>query len=409
MSGTVLAQIISFSSLILLQKYFFDKADFANFAWFFFFVNLFATSGALRLDTGIVLEKTKRTAQILTELAIKLMLISSVLGLMVALVGRFINPNFDKVMPSFGMYLLIPIAILSLGILQILSSWFTREESFKTLATNKLIQSSSTVTGQFTMGLSKITSVGLIIGKTIGATIASIVLFSKYKKDTKTKLFSASKSSEKELLVKHKDFIFFTTPGTFLGALINFVFLDLFMKLYGDNSGDVSAASIYLGIGFAIVSASFAQVFYSKVAKIDDKQKLRKFYTYWMLRLAGIAVLGILFVQVIPNSWMILILGEKWSDLLPTMRIMSIWMGVMFVSSALSYIYIKLNQQRTLIIFDLVHLAMVYGSIHFSYEWYHDFNKSLIWFTIAQSLFYTFTISITYYFIKIYKPNRTSK
>ncbi len=403
MSGTVLAQIISFLSLIILQKYFFDKTDFANFAWFFFFINLFATSGALRLDTGIVLEKTKRKAHILTELAIKLMLISSALGLIVALVGRLINPNFDNVMPSLAMYLLIPIAIFSIGTLQILNSWFTRDNSFKTLASNKLTQSSITVSGQLTLGLSKLTSTGLILGKTIGAVIASLVLFLKYKKNTPSKLFSASKASEKELLVKHKDFIYFTTPGTFLGALINFIFLDLFLKFYEDNSGNVSAANIYLGIGFAIVSASFAQVFYSKISQIEDHKKLRKFYTFWMLRLAAIASFAILIVQLTPNSWMVLVLGEKWSNLLPTMRIMSIWMGVMFVSSSLSYIYIKLNQQRTLILFDIVHLAMVYGSIHFSYERYHDFKMSLIWFTIAQSMFYIFTISITYYFLRLPK------
>jgi O-antigen/teichoic acid export membrane protein len=400
MSGTAGAHLITLVTLPFLQRYFYSTADFANFAWFYEFVLLFVTVGALRLETGIVLEKEERNARMLTDLSLKLVLVAGVIGLIVALIGTFISPSFETVLSSPWIIALVPVAIVSLGVIQVLNSWYTRAESFKFLAGTKLYQTSTASATQLGLGLSKWISGGLIIGRNVGTSIVSLVLLRRYFR-SKEVAVNGTKEERKTLLKKHKDFVYFTTPSTFLGTFINFIFIDLFIRFYGEDlTGNLATSKQYLGMGLAFISSAFAQVFYSQIAKIEDTTQLKSYYSFWLKRLVLISLGALGIVYLIPNSLVITILGEKWSQLLPVVRVMAIWMCIMFVSSSLSYVYIKLNRQKTLVAFDLAHLILTCCSIAISYYLYHDFWISLYWFTAAKALYYLFAVFATYYFFE---------
>jgi lipopolysaccharide exporter len=404
MSGSALAQVLTILSMPILMKYFYDPEDYTNFTWFFNFVMLFVGIGGLRLETGIVLEKENRSARILTSMSLRFMLISGLLGMLVAIGMSFFSDNFKDFFGNPTLYILVPTSIIILGFIQILTSWFTREGSFSFLAGNKIYQSTAAVSGQLSFGAAKLTSIGLIIGRLIGSAVTAGLLVRRFFQ-SKEKPNNASRSEKVGLLKKHKKFIIFTTPATFIGIFINFLYIDLFRSYYGETlTGDISASYTLIGAGFALVSQSFAQVFYNKLAEMEDRDQIRNFYTYWLIRLTGVAAIIITAVYLVPNSLVTFILGSKWAALLPTMKVMSLWMGVMFISSSLSYIYIKMNRQDTTIYFDLVHTVVVYLSIHISYTWYHDFTISLWWYTITQIAYYIVAVLASYYFINKYQP-----
>lgn len=398
MSGTVLAQVISILMLPILQKYVYSPDDFANFIWFFEYVTLFVSIGSLRLETGIILEKDDRQAQLLTEIAIQLMIVVSIIGLIASIIGSFFNPNFHSALPNPMFYALIPLTILALGIIQIFNAWFTRSQEFKFLAGNKVFQTSGTSLSQLSLGFTKFMNVGLIAGRLVGLSIVSSLLLRRYLKSKKEKI-KANRSEKVGLIKKNKDFILFTTPSTFVGSFINFIFIDLFIRFFGETlSGDVATSKYYLGMALSIISSSFAQVFYSNIAQLTEVSEMRKYYTYWLKRLAGVSILILIVVLLLPNSFIIYLIGEKWSQLLPTLKIMSLWMCIMFVSSSLSYIYIKLNRQREMIFFDIAHLIITVLSITISYHLYHDFWITLYWFVAGKSVFYLSAIFASYYF-----------
>ena len=402
MSGTLLAQIISFITFTYLIRHYYSPSELSDFMWFFEFVTIFATIGALRMESGVILERDDNIAVQLIKLCLKTLFISSLIGLLVAFIGSFLSDSFQHVLNSTLILLTVPIAIFSIGVVQIFTSWFTREQKFKTIASNKIIQNTSGAGGQFLFALSKLTSSGLILGKVAGNLVASLFLFKRY---YTTKSPITNKVTNREILKKNRDFVLFSTPGTLIGTFINFLLIHLFLSYYGeDSAGEIGAAKFYLGLGFSIVSSAFAQVFFSNIAKINDKVELKKYYTYWLLRLVAIATIVLLAVQITPNSLVVKVLGDKWINLLESVKIMSFWMSIMFVSSSLSYIYIKVNQQRTLILFDLSHLLLIWLSIYISYTIYNDSQVSLIWFTIAQSLYYIAAIIAAYYFIEKFKP-----
>jgi O-antigen/teichoic acid export membrane protein len=403
LGGTLIAQILAVISLPFLQKYFYSPEDFAIFTWFFELAAIFVGISALRIETGIVLEKDTSSALKLVKLCLALVVLFSIFFTVVVLLLSLFFENFKLFSSNLIYLILLTFTILFLSGTQVLTSYFTRQQKFKELASNKVFQTSFTILPQFIFGGLKMNSSGLVLGKIIGGAASFFALLLRIKSELKTVSFP-SKKERKELFKNNIDFILYTTPGTFLGMFINFIFIDLFLMYFGESiTGQLGASKHYVGMAFSVLSTSFAQVFYSKIATINDKIELRKFYTYWLIRLSGIGALAIAVLYSIPNSWIISFLGQKWSELLPVMQVMVLWMAVMFVASSLSYIYIKLNRQKTVIFFDVIHLILVTTSITVSYHLYHDFFITLYWFTISKIILYLIAIGITYFFINRYE------
>lgn len=401
MSGTVIAQLISFITFTYLIRNYYSPTEMSEFMWFFEFITIFSTISALRMDAGVVLEQDDNVAFQLMKLCFKSILVFSVLGLFVSIIGIYFNESFQAILSNPIILIAVPISIFSIGAIQLLTAWYTREQQFKTIATNKVIQNTGGAAGQLAFALSKFASNGLILGKVAGSVIAGLLLSKNYLLKNKN---ITQTISNRILIKKNRDFALFSTPGTLIGTFINFLLIHLFLTYYGENiAGEIGTAKFYLGLGFSIVSTAFAQVFYSNIARIHNKVELKKYYTYWLLRLSAIAVCVLIIIQITPNSLVVYFLGDKWQNLLHSVRIMSIWMSIMFVSSSLSYIYIKVNQQRTLIFFDLFHLLIIWLSIAVSSRVFNNSETSLIWFTVAQSLYYILAIIAAYYFIEKYK------
>lgn len=406
-TGTVIAQIISLLGLIYIQRYYYGPEEFANFKLFYEFAAIFVGISALKLETGIVLEKNDNAARMLTNLSLKLVLITGLISFIALIAYSQFDSNLMKITNNIYLLILLPVTVISLGFTQVFNSWFTRKNSFKLMSINKVSQNSTSLFGQVVFAISNIKSFGLIYGRTIGLLVSNFIFFFKYLKNRPA--IQKEKGDEKRMIVKHNKFIYFTSPSVLLGGVVNFLLIDLFMKYYGDNfSGKIGSAYHYLGISIAVITTSFAQVYYSKLSTIESKEELRKNYTFWFLRLFLIAFIGVIMMQFIPNSWDEVVLGKAWNGTLEIMKIMSIWMGIMFVSSSLSYIYIKLGRQKEMLIFDIVHIVLVYGCINYSHTIYNDGFTSLWWFTIAQSCFYLLVMVVTFIFISKYKPE-TSK
>lgn len=172
-------------------------------------------------------------------------------------------------------------------------------------------------------------------------------------------------------------------------------------------AGNLTASFTLIGMVILVVAGSFSQVYYKNISKINNAQELLRDYIFWVKRLSILSTLGLILVWLLPNELGNTILGPEWIYLIPVVKVMSVWMSVMFISSSLSYIFIKINKQEVNIILDLVHLILVSASIYFSYSWYQDFETSLWWFSVTQTIFYAAVILISLTLIKQYQPENS--
>jgi O-antigen/teichoic acid export membrane protein len=109
--------------------------------------------------------------------------------------------------------------------------------------------------------------------------------------------------------------------------------------------------------------------------------------------------MGLVMLYFIPSSIVTYILGEKWSGLLYIIKIISPWMGLMFMTSSLSYIFIRLGKQKEIFFFDIFHLVLIFVTLFTSQLFFNDGLETLYVITIAQSIFYILSISLALKFL----------
>lgn len=395
-SGTTIAQIINLSAIIILQRYFYSPEEYAPFRLFFEFAAVFSSISALRLESGLILERIDQRALSLLRICLRYSLVISLIG---GITFTFYFINEIKVFQyEWLLIVLMPFAIFANGIIQISRQFFTRSKHFLTITTSRVIHSTTGSISQIITGLLNFNFIGLIAGRLIGLFSCNLNYVRKYLKNYRW--VKKNKGLEKELVQKHKNFIWFSSPGVFVGNSINLITLIFFTHYYGEQfSGLLAAAIQYLGLLIMMFSSSFAQVYYNEIAQIKDSNKLLKSYTYWLKRLLMMTLLGWIILVFTPSSLLTMILGEKWSGLMVTIKIISPWMAVMFVASSLSYIFIRLGKQKEVFFFDIFHLVIILFGLLMGHYFLNDQIQILYIISSVQTLFYILSISLALKFL----------
>lgn len=395
-SGTTIAQIINLSAIIILQRYFYSPEEYAPFRLFFEFAAVFSSISALRLESGLILERIDQRALSLLRICLRYSLVISLIG---GITFTFYFINEIKVFQyEWLLIVLMPFAIFANGIIQISRQFFTRSKHFLTITTSRVIHSTTGSISQIITGLLNFNFIGLIVGRLIGLFSCNLNYVRKYLKNYRW--VKKNKGLEKELVQKHKNFIWFSSPGVFVGNSINLITLIFFTHYYGEQfSGLLAAAIQYLGLLIMMFSSSFAQVYYNEIAQIKDSNKLLKSYTYWLKRLLMMTLLGWIILVFTPSSLLTMILGEKWSGLMVTIKIISPWMAVMFVASSLSYIFIRLGKQKEVFFFDIFHLLIILFGLLIGHYFLNDQIQILYIISSVQTLFYILSISLALKFL----------
>lgn len=400
-SGSLLSQLIPFIALPFLQKYFYSPADFGLLAIFISFCELFANVATCKLEYGIVIQSRIKNAINLLYGAVRVMLVMVFISAVIAWIFKKELANyFDE--PRLESYMfLLPVYVIVFSLCEIASYWFNRKKAFKVISFSKVIQTSSSESIKVLAGFFHFGPLGLIIGRVSGFLFANLYYLRMFFKRDRQALRLINKKQSNQMVRENRKFIYFTTPSVFIGNLINVVYLQLFLYYFGDDIvGMIGVSMTYLSAGFGVVAISFSQVFYSKVAETKSKEKLLDMYKRFAKNLMLIALVPILLVYLIPSSWVAQLLGEEWLHLMDIARIMVLWLAVWFVSSSLSFIYMRLRKQQVMMFYDFMHLILIVIGFFIGYFSNLGLNGALWGFTIAQIVFYLFVIYIAIYFIK---------
>lgn len=406
--GTVIAQLMPFLALPILQKYFYTPSDFGLLAVFITLFELIASASTFKLEYGIVAIKEKLQA---IHLAVGATFVSLVVAFVLLCTLIFTKDiiSMHYGVPEYSNYfLLLPLYIVLLNLNDILSYWNNRLKSFKTISKAKVIQSFFSESFKLSFGLLQVSFIGLLIGRLLGFLFSFMFYFKSFAKSDVSLMKSISFNEVRNQVKLNKKFVYFSTPSVFLGSLINVVYVNLFLTHFGaDVVGNITISMSYTAAAFGLISVSFSQVFYSRISQIENRVELKRVYKTFALYLFLAALVPLSILYMLPSNWIVVILGEEWSELLTIARIMILWQIFWFVSSSLSFIYIRLGRQKEMMLFDFIHLLLIpisfYGAIYFEASVY----SALLGFTIAQVVYYVFTITIAVFFINKYSSECT--
>ncbi len=400
-TGTAVSQLIPFLTLPLLQKYFYGPEDFAKLASFVFFSEMLGIVSTLKLEYAIVGKPSLRDSREVAITGFRVVVLMSLLALIIAACCY----RFDWIhgLHELGVSIfLMPFVVLAMGCVQLTSYWFNARKDYERIAQGKFVQTATGEGVKMAAGFAGLNFSGLIVGRTGGYGLAALIQFWKYNREAA--VVERRNFSKLELIKQHKSYVLYTTPSVFVGAFINFMYIELFVQNFGAvSAGMVSVAMTYVGAGLGMVAASISQVYYGTIASIHDRKTMLSLYGKFLGRLTLMSAGMTAMVWLMPASWVVGVLGPEWNDLIVYCRVISVWLGVWFVSSSLSFIYLRLQRQREMLLFDAAHVVMVYVGFHTGRAIGGDALSALWGFTAAQVVSYVIAILLALSFIKISK------
>jgi lipopolysaccharide exporter len=400
-TGTALSQLIPFIVLPILQKYFYGPADFALLASFVYFSEMIGVVSTLKLEYAIVAQRTPQDAREVAATGYRVVSISTLFSIVLAVIcfQWDVIHGLHKLGTSI---FLLPLVVLAMGSMQITSYWFNARQEYPKIAQGKLVQTATSEGVKLASGFAGLNFTGLIIGRVLGYVSVAVLQWRRFAANAAG--IERRHFSKWDTIKRHKSYVLFTTPSVFVGALINFLYIEMFLEHFGSESaGMVSVAMTYVGAGLGMVAGSISQVFFGTISNIHKRKELESLYVRFLGRLFLMSGVMTAMVWVFPASWIVGVLGPEWNDLIVYCRVISVWLGVWFISSSLSFIYLRLQRQHLMLFMDVLHVVIIYVGFHMGRISTGTALGALWGFTWAQVSFYVMAILLAIYFIRTSK------
>lgn len=403
-AGNLLAQLIPFLVLPFLQKYFYGPEAFGILTIYVSISELLIGIAGFKYEYAIVSTKRlKDTVNILAGAVLITCLVAICTLVGVTIFHYFFN-GIESVDKLQGLIFLIPVSVFAFGIYNSINFRLNRQALFFRITGGKVTNTFFAETSKLASGFFHVNG-GLVMGRATGHVAAMLYAISTYFFMFKKELKLLSWKHIKNMLITHKRHPFFVMPSALTGTLITVIYLQYFLYYFGAEKVGLLGVSVsYIGVALGIISSSFGEVFFRNISATESIAEVRSKYIRFAKLLCIPAIAMCVSLYAIPSSFVIYMLGDKWAEMLPITRIMALWMSISFVSSSLSFIYLRLHLQRMMFIVDVIHLIAVIIVIPVSYHITKSFTGVLYGFAIVQAAHY-----ITAIFVAIWHMNSKIK
>lgn len=401
-AGVALAQVLPFLFYPLLGRIF-SAEEFGLLANLSSIITVLAVMGSGKYESGIVIADSKREAANLAVLSV-------VVGFVTMLVGWLICEFFllgglsswlHEPQLSRWVYL-CPITALSIIVFNVYNEWCVREKYFKSLALNKIINSSAIVLSKTLFGFVRIFSQGLVMGDVIGRAISALGCLFRALWHDGAVFAQTSWAEMRRCAVKFREFPLFNMPGRLLNSLGQAVPIWIITFYFGNAQvGLFSMAMTLFSVPINIISTSVSDV-YRQRATEEYRQKGSCLASFdkimWVLTVLGVAFL-LIFEWFLP-SLTALFLGSQWYEAGRFAQILAPAMVLMFVSNSLSGMFIVAERQRAFFFWQLYFALSTLLSVWLGGLLFGTVQATLILFAVFRSSAYLASLWLTRQFAK---------
>jgi O-antigen/teichoic acid export membrane protein len=404
LSGNTVSQVIPFIIAPILSRTF-SREEFAVLANFMAIVGVIGIVSTGRLELAVPIPEEHKKAQ---EIAFTGFLITLGLGLISLLIPLFayqIGQLYDD--SKLPEYLwLVPLAVISYGLLGLSNNWNLRQERFHLISIGKISQSIvnnglAAMLGYIGWGVN-----GLIISWLLSQYINIVILLVGVNRKVKYKDFGLI--SLKTTLKEYKDFPLINSLHAFSDIFITqFLLFWMISSYFGlVELGLFAMMNKYIKAPIVLVSSSVSQLFYVEAGKAINK---------------GISLFPIIIKTVrtsvlfaIPFTLVLIALGpeifrwylgDKWEIAGLYAQYLSPMLFLYFVISPISGLPILLQKQTQAFIFSLIGSSFTILVFFIGISLKLQFVQTLFLYGLAFTLFYLLTLF--WYFTLIKKRNES--
>ena len=402
MTGTTIAQAIPIAISPILTRIY-TPEDFGVFALYMAIAAIISVVSTGRYEMAIMLPKRNEDVNAIVKLILILLSSISIFVFFVVFIfNQEITNLFENQEISNWLYFL-PISIFLVGIYQVFNYLLIREKSFKRLAKNKVIVSTTNASTQLAIGLSTTSSMGLLFGNLTGYIIS---LFFIIRSKIVNKYFDFKGLPIKHVANEYKNFPKFDVPSVLLNVVANQVPLFALGKYFGLGVlGFYSLMYKVLMMPINLLSNTILDVF--KQRATEDYNKYGNCQDIYVKTLKKLILLGIIPFSVLgifaPDIFAF-VFGEKWKVAGEFAQIMTPMFFLNFVVNPLSYTFFIVQKQKLNMIGQFLLLCLTLISIYFGIKFDNEYTI-VIAFSISYSIIYIIYIILSYQFSKGYIKN----
>ena len=404
LSGNTVSQVIPFFIAPILSRTF-SREEFAVLANFMAIVGVIGIVSTGRLELAVPIPQEHKKAQ---EIAFTGFLITLGLGLISLLIPLFayqIGQLYDdSILPEY--LWLVPLAVISYGLLGLTNNWNLRHERFHLISIGKISQSIvnnglAAMLGFIGWGVN-----GLIIAWLLSQYINIVILLVGVNRKIKYKDFGLI--SLKTTLKEYKDFPLINSLHAFSDIFITqFLLFWMISSYFGlIELGLFAMMNKYIKAPIVLVSSSVSQLFYVEAGKAINKGI--SLFPIIKKTVRTSVLFAIPFTVVLISlgpeifRWY---LGEKWEIAGVYAQYLSPMLFLYFVISPISGLPILLQKQKQAFIFSLIGSSFTIFIFFIGIYFKLQFVQTLFLYGLAFTAFYLLTL--LWYFTLIKKRNES--
>lgn len=291
------------------------------------------------------------------ELVGLIVLVSTFMSLIVTLIFVIVQVNDFFNYGSLELFNSIAVfAALILFSFYSLSRYdFLQQSDYKGLGTIEVKRNSIRVAIQLLLGVAISSYNSLISGELISRFFGIGRL--KYYLSCFKELYKKPFINILEILNQYSDYYKYSILSSFINACSISLIIPIIMDLFGAKAvGEFSIVQRTLTIPSVLIGNVIGDIFYSKIAKANNKKAL--FYKYFkiLLMFGLIFMIGIMLF----GPWVYnLILGPQWESAGDFAQVLSISFFAMFIVSPLSRIVFITGKLRQKLVYDICYLFLL--------------------------------------------------
>jgi len=403
MTGTVIAVIIPILAAPVSSRIF-NAGDYGILALYGAMSSIFGVLAYAHYMHGILLEKEIDDARQMVWFTLSFCLgVSLLCAFVIGLLYFF--TDLIKTSTVGAWYWFLPVSILCTGINSCLLLWANRTQQYKSLATNRVLQSILTVVIQISLGLLLRNETGLLVGFISGQLISAALLVWRFHGQGENGIGKPKTSTFKAFAIKYKGLLFFSTPSEFMNSLINQSPVFFLQKFAGISAvGNFNFSTRLLGMPQTLLSTAIVEIFRQKAtSEYNNSENCRPIFVKTLKALSLISALPFLVIFIFSPVIFAWAFGEQWREAGVIAQILGILYLFRFIISPLTYVYTIAKHYKEDFVMHIVLLVVTVGSFYLSNLWNGDGKQMILIYSLSYSAVYLIYLSRSYQLSKRYE------
>lgn len=384
--GTAFAQAVMVLALPVLTRLY-TPEQFSVLAVYVSLLGMLSVIACLRFEIAIPLPEPDEDAASLLVLAVASGLILSLAtgGLVFLHGGNLANQvGIPELSPHLWM---VPVGMWMASAYAATQYWATRKKNFTRIARTRMAQATGGVGVQTGAGFLGTGSIGLLAGHMVSSGAGFLSLGLQFWRQDRRLLRNVNLESLRKVAIKYQRFPKYATFEAFANSAGSQLPVIVIAALaIGPEAGFLLLATRVMAAPMALVGSSYGQAYLAHAPTHVREGRLGAFTENVLEGLLKIGVGPLLFMGIVATPVIAILFGEEWVRTGELIMWLTPWCVLKFLSSPISMVMHVKQQQRLMLLMQLLGLAMRLLAIWLAFELAPLYMAES--FAVAAALFY---------------------